>query len=69
MVISTNTEPHKIEFENLLDNMVTTLKTDASMNMKSYLKYSSSDLEKITRDILNSCAIGTPFENTIELRG
>lgn len=40
---------------------------DSSLHLKSYLKYSSTDLEKVTKDILQNCAIGTPFENTIEL--
>lgn len=69
MVISTNTEPHKKEFESLLNKMVTTLKTTATSNIKNYLKYSSSDIEKETRDILQDCALGTPFENTIQLIG
>lgn len=69
MVISTNPEPHKKEFEVLLQDMVTTLKKDSSLNMKNYLKYSSSDLEKVTKDVLQDCAEGTPFENTIQLIG
>ncbi|MEG0517993.1 MAG: hypothetical protein RR555_03860 [Bacteroidales bacterium] len=69
MLISTNTEPHRGDFEILLDTMVTTLKNNSSVNMKSYLKYSSTDLERATKDVLQSCAVGTPFENTIQLVG
>lgn len=67
MVITTYKDALRADFETLLTYMVKALRQSAASNPKKYLKYSSFDIEKISCDFLTQYAIGTDFENTIEL--
>lgn len=67
MVVSTNIESQRAEFEALLDLMVVALKADSDENSARYLEYSSADMERVAKEMLEKCAVGSPFEGTIEL--
>jgi len=63
MIVSTNDDGIQIEFEDLLDITVSTLREDAD----NYLGRSSSEFELDVKGILDEKAIGTSFEDTIIL--
>jgi hypothetical protein len=67
MVISTNPEPIGEVFQLLLDNTIETLEQDSKRNQKEYLGYIGNKLENVIADVMIDKAVGTPFENTIEL--
>lgn len=66
MLISTTVIPCKSEFEDLLSLMMKHLEEEANKNSAILVKYSSLEIEELAFKILSHCAIGTPFENTIE---
>ena len=67
MVISSNPIPSKLEFQSLLENTVKTLDLEAKNNQEKYLKLLGQKLEDVVSEIMSNAAIGTPFENSIEL--
>lgn len=67
MLISNNPEPANVEFGKLLGITLETLNTDSKKNEKEYLKLLGNKLEDKIFDVMSNMAIGTPFENSIEL--
>jgi hypothetical protein len=69
MIISANTEPNREEFDKLLSAAVIELNLHALKAPKKISNLLGRQLEPFIRDVLSELAIGTPFENTIELIG
>ena len=69
MIFSTNSEPNRKEFSSLLDLTITELSSHAKNSSKSVSKLLGRDLEPYVRDVMTKLAIGTAFENSIELIG
>lgn len=67
MVISNNPEPPTESFEQLLNDTIGTLSELASRNSATYLDYTGTRLEPVVHDVMVEKAIGSCFENTIEL--
>lgn len=69
MIISANSEPNRKEFDILLNSTLKQLNTHASNPNKKIDTLLGRNLEPYVRDIMTEQAVGTPFENTIELIG
>ncbi len=67
MVVSTNPEPIGKAFQLLLDSTIKTLEQASKRNQKEYLGYLGNKLEHVIADVMTDQAVGTPFENSIEL--
>lgn len=67
MVISSNPKPNKLTFQLLLNNTIQTLIIESKKNQKKYLDLLGNKLENVVADVMTEKAIGTPFENSIEL--
>ncbi len=67
MVISSNPEPNKLIFQSLLNNTIQTLDVESKKNQKKYLDLLGNKLENVVADVMTEKAMGTPFENSIEL--
>ncbi|MFA5816748.1 MAG: hypothetical protein WC865_14130 [Bacteroidales bacterium] len=67
MVISINPEPPKKSFQQLLADTVSNLEFDARHHQSNYLELKGTKLESAVAGIMSELAIGTPFENSIEL--
>lgn len=67
MVISNNLDASNNDFEILLKHSILVLSQESKKNEEKYLKLLGNRLEDEVFDIMNSCALNTPFENTIEL--
>jgi hypothetical protein len=67
MIISENSEPNKNEFSVLIENTLSELNLSAKHLAKKLDNLSGNKLEPFVRDIMVTQAIGTPFENSIEL--
>lgn len=69
MIISANSEPNKSEFNLLIDSTISQLNIHASNSTKKIETLLGRSLEPYVRDIMTEQAVGTAFENTIELIG
>lgn len=69
MVVSVNPEPHKSEFNSLLNSTIDELNNHAKKSPATIEKLKGNKLEPYARDVMTELAIGTPFENSIELIG
>jgi len=69
MLISENPVPHKSEFANLLNATVDTLNTHARKSPTVIEKLTGNKLESYAGGIMAELAVGTPFENSIEVVG
>lgn len=69
MIISANSEPNRKEFDFLLTKTVGELNNHAKKSAKSISGLSGNKLEPYVKDVMSDFAIGTPFENSIELIG
>ncbi|MEC7784653.1 MAG: hypothetical protein VYB38_14660 [Bacteroidota bacterium] len=69
MVVSVNPEPHKSEFNVLLNSTIDELNKHAKKSPATIEKLKGNKLEPYARDVMSELAIGTPFENSIELIG
>ena len=69
MVVSVNPEPHKSEFNVLLNFTIDELNKHAKKSPATIEKLKGNKLEPYARDVMSELAIGTPFENSIELIG
>lgn len=69
MVVSVNPEPHKSEFNALLNLTIEQLNEHAKESPNTIKLLQGSKLEPYTCELLSHLAKGTPFENTIELVG
>lgn len=67
MVISVNPEPELSAFSYLLNITITELNTQAKKSPKRIEQLKGNKLEPYVKELMTSLAIGTPFENSIEL--
>lgn len=67
MIFSQNNKPTLSEFCDLLKRSDALLNKEAVGRENYYAKNNSGLLEQVVCDALRRCAVGTPFENTIEL--
>jgi len=67
MVISTNSNPSKEEFEKLLDDTICQLSKESKKQTNDYLKLLRDKLEVKVEEVMKANAEGTPFEDTIKL--
>jgi len=69
MIVSINSDPFRSEFNILLNSTITELNIHAKKSSKKVSALSGRNLEPYVKDVMTDLAIGTPFENTIELIG
>ena len=69
MVVSVNPDPSKDQFHRLLDSALAVLNDQARRNPSNIEKLRGNKLEPYARDILANLAVGTEFEDSIELIG
>jgi len=69
MVVSVNSEPHKSEFNSLLNSAIVELNAHAKKSPKKIGQLKGNKLEPYVRDVLTELAVGSHFENSIELIG
>lgn len=69
MVVSVNSEPHKSEFNALLNSTINELNAHAKKRPVKIEQLRGSKLEPYVGDIMTELAVGTAFENSIEVIG
>ncbi len=69
MIISANPEPNRSEFDVLLKSTIVELNNHAAKSAKAVSILAGNKLEPYVRDVMTDLAIGTAFENSIELIG
>ena len=67
MVVSVNSEPKLSDFNKLLEKTLTNLKEDSKKKSEHYLTLLGTKLENQVLNVMQDCAKGTSFENSIEL--
>ncbi len=67
MVVSVNSEPDKNEFNALLNSTIIELNSHAKSSPEKIEQLGGNKLEPYVRDVMTDLAVGTPFENSIEL--
>lgn len=69
MIISVNSDPNRSEFDTLLSSTIEELNVHAKNSSKKVATLLGRNLEPYVRDVMTDLAVGTVFENTIELIG
>lgn len=69
MIISANSEPNRNEFNSLLNLTLAELNNAGKKSSKKISSLIGRNLEPYVKDIMTGLAIGTVFENSIELIG
>jgi len=69
MIISVNSNQEKSEFNSLLNNTIDELNIHAKNSLKKVSTLLGRNLEPYVKDVMSDLAVGTAFENTIELIG
>jgi hypothetical protein len=69
MIISANPEPNRKEFDFLLNSTIEELNSQAKKSAKTVSALTGNKLEPLVKDVMTDLAIGSPFENSIELIG
>lgn len=69
MIISANSEPNRHEFNLLLNTTIKELNNHAVKSPKKIETLLGRNLEPYVKDVMSDIAIGTAFENSIELIG
>lgn len=69
MVVSVNSEPNRNEFNSLLNTTIEELNIHGQNPSKEIEKLFGRNLEPYVKDLMSELAVGTPFENSIELIG
>ena len=69
MIISANSEPHRKEFNVLLNSTISELNIHAKKSAKTVSALAGNKLGPYVKDVMTDLAIGTPFENSIECIG
>ena len=69
MIISANSEPSRKDFDILINSTLTELNVHANNSSKKIATLIGRNLEPYVRDVMAELAVGTAFENTIELIG
>lgn len=67
MLISVNKNVENTEFESLITLTTNTLQETAKNQNERYLTLLGNKLENEVFDVMSTCAVNTPFENTIQL--
>lgn len=69
MVVSVNSEPNKDEFNAILNSTIAELNIHAKKTPKKIGELRGNKLEPYVGDVMTELAVGTPFENSIEVIG
>ena len=69
MIISVNSDPNRSEFDLLLGSTIDELNIHAQKSSKKVATLLGRNLEPYVRDVMTDLAVGTVFENSIELIG
>lgn len=69
MVVSVNPEPNKDEFNAILSSTIRELNTHAKKSPKKIGQLRGNKLEPYVGDVMAELAVGTPFEDSIEVIG
>lgn len=69
MIISLNTLPQQVEFEQLLQATTNELNIHAKQSDKKIASLLGRSIEPYVKDVMTNMAVGTAFENSIELIG
>ena len=69
MVVSVNSEPHKSEFNALLNSTIEELNAHAKKTPKKIEQLRGNKLEPYVGNVMTELAVGTAFENSIEVIG
>ena len=69
MIVSVNSDPHRSEFDLLLGSTLNELNSQAKKSSKKVATLLGRNLEPFVKDVMTDIAVGTPFENSIELIG
>ncbi|KKX47457.1 hypothetical protein [Sphingobacterium sp. IITKGP-BTPF85] len=69
MIISSNPEPNRAEFDSLLNNSINELNKQVLTSSKHLATLGGRNLEPHILDVMSEIAKGTPFENSIEWVG
>lgn len=67
MIVSVNSDPHRSEFNLLLSSTIRDLQIKAENSPKHIASLLGRNLEPYVKNIMTELAVGTPFENSIEL--
>lgn len=69
MIVSVNSDPNRSEFNSLLQLTITELNVHAQKSTKKVATLLGRSLEPYVKDVMTGLAVGTVFENSIELIG
>lgn len=69
MIVSLNTEPNRQQFDLLLNTTVSELNSRARSSSKKLSTLLGRNFEPYVKDLISDLAVGTLFENSIELIG
>lgn len=69
MIVSINSDPNRSEFDLLLNSTISELNVHAQKSAKKVATLLGRNLEPYVRDVMTDLAVGTVFENSIELIG
>lgn len=67
MIISLNSDSNRSEFDSLLGSTINELNVHAQKSPEEISTLIGKDLEPYVRDLMTDLAVGTPFEDSIEL--
>jgi hypothetical protein len=69
MIVSVNSDPNRSEFDSLLNSTISELNVHAKKSSNKVETLLGRNLEPYVRDVMTDLAVGTVFENSIELIG
>lgn len=69
MIVSVNSDPNRSEFDILLSSTIDELNVHAKRSSRKVATLLGRNLEPYVKDVMTDLAVGTVFENTIELIG
>ena len=69
MIVSVNSDPNRSEFDLLLNSTIAELNIHAEKSSKKVSTLLGRNLEPFVKDVMTDMAVGTAFENSIELIG
>ena len=69
MIVSVNSDPNRSDFDALLDSTLKELNSHAIKSPSEIASLIGRNIEPYIRDVMAELAVGTPFENSIELIG
>lgn len=69
MIVSVNSDPNRSEFDLLLGSTISELNVHAKNSSKKVATLLGRNLEPYVKDVMTDLAVGTVFENSIELIG